>query len=218
MPYVSAPQHRPTGLTAAEVAERTAAGQVNAALSGTSRSVWEIIKANVFTRFNAILGALFVLIMITRSWADGLFGLVLIINSAIGIVQEYLAKRKLDRLALLHAPVATVVRDGAVVSVPTAAVVIDDLVELRTGDQVPADGRLESVAGLEVDESNLTGESDAVAKNAVTRCAPEPRSLPVPVGSTRPPSGPTPMPTASRPRPASSPAPTPRSSGPSTGC
>jgi len=165
MPYVSAPQHRPTGLTAAEVAERTAAGQVNAALSGTSRSVWEIIKANVFTRFNAILGALFVLIMITRSWADGLFGLVLIINSAIGIVQEYLAKRKLDRLALLHAPVATVVRDGAVVSVPTAAVVIDDLVELRTGDQVPADGRLESVAGLEVDESNLTGESDAVAKS-----------------------------------------------------
>ncbi len=162
--HASSPQRRPTGLTLAEVAERAAAGHVNAALTGTSRSVWEIVKANVFTRFNAILGALFVLILITRSWADGLFGLVLIINSAIGIVQEYLAKRKLDRLALLHAPVATVVRDGAVFSVPTAEVVIDDLVELRTGDQVPADGTLESVAGLEVDESNLTGESDAVAK------------------------------------------------------
>jgi cation-transporting P-type ATPase E len=160
----SFPQRRPTGLTAAEVAERTAAGHVNAALGGTSRSVWEIIRANVFTRFNAILGGLFVLILITRSWADGLFGLVLIINSAIGIVQEYLAKRKLDRLALLHAPTATVVRDGVIVSVPTAEVVIDELIELRTGDQVPADGTLESVAGLEVDESNLTGESDAVAK------------------------------------------------------
>jgi cation-transporting ATPase E len=161
----SFPQRRPTGLTAAEVAERTAAGHVNAALGGTSRSVWEIIRANVFTRFNAILGGLFVLILITRSWADGLFGLVLIINSAIGIVQEYLAKRKLDRLALLHAPTATVVRDGVIVSVPTAEVVIDELIELRTGDQVPADGTLESVAGLEVDESNLTGESDAVVKD-----------------------------------------------------
>ena len=157
---------RSAGLTATEVAERVAAGQVNAALTGTSRSVWEIVRANVFTRFNAILGGLFVLILITGSWADGLFGLVLIINSAIGIVQEYLAKRKLDRLALLHAPTATVIRDGAAVTVPTAAVVLDDLVELRTGDQVPADGELDSVAALEVDESNLTGESDAVPKAA----------------------------------------------------
>lgn len=154
----------PGGLSAPEVAERVAAGLVNTALSGTSRSVWEIVKANVFTRFNAILGALFVLILITQSWADGLFGLVLVVNSAIGIVQEYLAKRKLDRLALLHAPTATVVRDGEVRTVPTAEVVRDDLIELRAGDQVPADGVLQSVAGLEVDESNLTGESDAVAK------------------------------------------------------
>ena len=158
--------HRPTGLTAAEVADRVGAGRVNAALTGTSRSIWEIVKANVFTRFNAILGALFVLILITGSWADGLFGIVLVVNSGIGIVQEYLAKRKLDRLALLHAPTATVVRDGHVVTIPTADVVLDDLVELRTGDQVPADGTLDSVAGLEVDESNLTGESDAVPKSA----------------------------------------------------
>ncbi len=158
--------HRSTGLTAAEVAQRVAAGQVNAAVVGTSRSVWEIVKANVLTRFNAILGALFVLILITGSLADGLFGIVLVVNSGIGIVQEYLAKRKLDRLALLNAPTATVVRDGDVTSVPTAEVVLDDLVELRSGDQVPADGVLDSVIGLEVDESNLTGESDAVAKDA----------------------------------------------------
>lgn len=153
-----------TGLTAAEVAERTAAGQVNAAIGGTSRSIWEIVRANVFTRFNGILGGLFVLILITRSWADGLFGIVLVVNSAIGISQEYLAKRKLDRLALLHAPTATVVRDGIAIAVPTATVVLGDLIELRSGDQVPADGLLTSVTGLEVDESNLTGESDAVLK------------------------------------------------------
>ena len=158
--------HRPTGLTAAEIAERVASGRVNAALTGTSRSVWEIVQANVFTRFNAILGALFVLILVTGSWADGLFGIVLIVNSGIGIVQEYLAKRKLDALALLHAPTATVVRAGQVVTIPTAEVVLDELVELHTGDQVPADGVLDSVTGLEVDESNLTGESDAVPKAA----------------------------------------------------
>ncbi|OJV30898.1 MAG: ATPase [Actinobacteria bacterium 69-20] len=163
---IAATSRRPTGLTATEVSERVSAGHVNASVTGTSRSVWEIVRANVFTRFNAILGGLFVLILITRSWADGLFGLVLVINSAIGIGQEYLAKRKLDRLALLNAPTATVVRDGAAVTIATTDVVLDDLVELRTGDQVPADGVLDSVAGLEVDESNLTGESDAIAKSA----------------------------------------------------
>ena len=155
---------RDTGLTAAEVGQRVAAGQVNETGTGSSRTIWEIVKANVFTRFNAILGALFVLILITGSLADGLFGLVLIVNSAIGIVQEYLAKRKLDRLALLNAPTTRVVRDGEVAEIPTAQVVQDDLIELRTGDQVPADGYLSAAAGLEINESNLTGESDSVPK------------------------------------------------------
>ena len=93
-----------TGLTSAEVAERTSRGQVNATDQASSRSLWVIFKTNVFTRFNAILGALFVLILSTGSLADGLFGVVLVVNSAIGIVQEYLAKRKLDRLALLNSP------------------------------------------------------------------------------------------------------------------
>ena len=154
----------PTGLTTGEVADRIASGRTNAADTATSRSIWQIVKSNVLTRFNAILGALFVLIIITGSWADGLFGLVLVVNSAIGIAQEYLAKRKLDRLALLNAPTTRVVRDGALLEIPTVGVVLDDLVELRTGDQVPADGRLLSTAGLEVDEANLTGESDPVAK------------------------------------------------------
>lgn len=152
------------GLTSDEVARRTAEGQTNAVDTSSSRSVWEIVKANVLTRFNAILGALFVLIIITGSIADGLFGLILVLNSMIGIVQEYLAKRKLDRLALLNAPITRVVRDGAVCEIPTAQVVLGDLVELRTGDQVPADGELAAGAGLELDEANLTGESDAVGK------------------------------------------------------
>lgn len=165
----TAPAHldrprRDGGLTADEVAQRVAAGQVNETGAASSRTIWEIVKANVFTRFNAILGALFVLILITGSVADGLFGVVLIVNSAIGIVQEYLAKRKLDRLALLNAPTTRVVRDGEVVELPTAQVVQDDLIELRTGDQVPADGYLAAAAGLEINESNLTGESDSVPK------------------------------------------------------
>ena len=153
---------RPEGLTSAEVAERVSRGAVNQLTERTSRSIGEIVRANVLTRFNAILGALFVLVMVTGSFADGLFGIVLVVNSAIGIVQEYLAKRKLDRLALLNAPTTRVVRDGEVRVVPTTEVVQDDLIELRTGDEVPADGTLIASAGLELNEANLTGESDPV--------------------------------------------------------
>jgi cation-transporting ATPase E len=153
------------GLTSEQVAERVARGQTNATSQASSRSLWLIIKTNVFTRFNAILGALFVLILTTGSLADGLFGVVLVVNSLIGIVQEYLAKRKLDRLALLNSPTTRVLRDGTLVEVPTQDVVLDDLIELRTGDQVPADGHMLSTAGLEIDESNLTGEADAIPKS-----------------------------------------------------
>ena len=153
-----------TGLTSAQVAERVTSGQVNTTEQATSRPLWTIIKSNVFTRFNAILGVLFVLVLTTGSVADGLFGVVLVVNSGIGIVQEYLAKRKLDQLALLNQPTIRVVRDRQLVEVPTTEVVLGELVELRAGDQVPADGHLHSVTGLEVDEANLTGESDPIPK------------------------------------------------------
>jgi len=155
-----------TGLTGAQVAERIAGGQVNSVEQASSRSTWQIIQANVLTRFNAILGALFVLVMVTGSFADGLFGVVLVVNSGIGITQETLAKRKLDRLALLNAPTARVVREGVLAQIPTAGVVLGDLVELRSGDQVPADGQLHWASGLEINESNLTGESDSTLKAA----------------------------------------------------
>lgn len=153
------------GLTAAEVAERVRAGQVNVADDRTSRTLSEIVRANVLTRFNAILGTAFVLIMIFGEGQDALFGFVLLFNVLIGVVQEYRAKRALDRLAVLNAPRARVVRDGALREIAVAEVVLGDLCDLRAGDQVPADGVLRSVDGLELDESMLTGESDPVAKD-----------------------------------------------------
>src|ERR1700682_4604145 len=152
------------GLTASEVAERVARGEVNVVEQHTSRSLATIIRANVFTRFNAILGTLFVVVLLTGHWQDGLFGFVVILNSLIGIVQEYRAKRTLDRLALLNAPRAHVRRDRESVDIAVGDVVLDDIVELKAGDQVPADGKVIEAEGLEIDESLLTGESDAVVK------------------------------------------------------
>ena len=155
---------RRLGLTSAEVAERVAAGQVNRAPEQTSRPLSAIIRSNVFTRFNAILGILFVAVVAVGSPADGLFGLVVVWNALIGIVQEVRAKRTLDRLAVLSAPTAIVVRDGEAHEVALGDVVLDDLVQLRSGDQVPADGEVTDADGLEIDESLLTGESDPVDK------------------------------------------------------
>ncbi len=153
------------GLTSSEVAQRIATGESNAVAQVTSRPLAEIIRANVFTRFNALLGALFVLVLATGRLLDGLFGLAAVVNSAFGIAQEWSAKRKLDALAVLNAPTVHVVRNGRTEQIPTAEVVRDDLVELRAGDQVPADGTVVGDQGLEIDESNLTGESDAIAKD-----------------------------------------------------
>jgi len=155
----------PDGLTAADVAQRVRDGKVNAADERTSRTFGEIVRANVFTRFNAILGTLFVIILVFGAGQDALFGFVLVFNTLIGVTQEYRAKRTLDRLAVLSAPRARVVRDGAETEVQVVAVVLDDLCDLRAGDQVPADGVLTTVTGLELDESMLTGESDPVLKH-----------------------------------------------------
>jgi cation-transporting ATPase E len=153
------------GLTAEQVQERVLSGQSNRRADGTVRSVGDIVRANVLTPFNFLLGALAVVVVLTGSWRDALFGLVLVANSLIGVVQEVRAKATLDRLAVLGAPRARVLRDGEVAEVATEDVVLDDLLELRAGDQVVADGRLIAVQGLEVDESLLTGESDHVAKH-----------------------------------------------------
>ncbi len=153
------------GLTAAEVAERIARGEVNRVEDTTSRSVEDIVKANVFTRFNAILGSLLVVILIVGPLNDALFGIVLVSNAVIGIVQEVRAKRTLDKLALLSAPQARVLRDGTEVEIPMPDVVLDDLAAISPGDQIGVDGVVVHSEALEVDESLLTGESDAIHKN-----------------------------------------------------
>ncbi len=159
------------GLTVAEVQQRVDAGLVNRTAERPSRTLGGILRANIFTRFNALLGALLVVILVVGPIQDALFGLVLIANSAVGIVQELRAKRTLDRLSVLNMPTATVVRDGETRQVPASQVVQDDVLAIGPGDQVAVDGTVLDVGGLdveglEVDESLLTGESDPVPKHA----------------------------------------------------
>ena len=159
------------GLSDAEVRQRVAAGLVNEVPARPSRTTWEIVRANVVTRFNFLLGALFVVTLIVlRQPRDALFGIVLFTNSAIGIIQELRAKRTLDRLELVAAPKVSVVRSGRVIEQPVDRVVVDDLIDLRPGDQLVVDGVVMSSAGLEIDESLLTGEADAVHKEIDDEC------------------------------------------------
>ncbi|CED92221.1 HAD-IC family P-type ATPase [Actinomyces succiniciruminis] len=151
-----------TGLTSREVAQRVAAGQTNAYRDTTSRSAVAILRANVFTVFNAILGTALVLILLFGSWKDALFGFVLLLNTATGTIAEVRAKRALDRLSVLDAPRAHVLRDGVEQDVEVAEVVLDDVLRLRSGEQVPADAIVLASDNLELDESILTGESASV--------------------------------------------------------
>lgn len=153
-----------SGLTDLEVAERVKLGRTNAAKSASSRTYADIIRGNVFTRFNAILGTLFVIIIIFGSPRDALFGMVLAVNTLIGIVQEARAKWTLDRLTLISEARARVIREGRAVEIPLQEVVLDDVIELRTGDQVIADCEVLDSRGLEIDESLLTGESVPIDK------------------------------------------------------
>jgi cation-transporting ATPase E len=152
------------GLTTAEVEERRRRGLTNDVPDPTSRSVADIVRANVLTPFNFLLGTLLVIILAVGEYRDALFGIVLVLNALIGIVQEVRSKRSLDRLALLNAPRAAVIRDGTAVELATRELVLDDVIVLSTGDQIAVDGRVLLTTGLEVDESLLTGEADPVDK------------------------------------------------------
>ena len=155
-----------SGLTAADVAQRLARGETNVSAERTSRSVAKILQHNLLTRFNVILGTLLVVILSVGQINDALFGLVLISNAVIGILQELRAKITLDRLAVLNAPHVRVIRDGDSRDVAVDDLVLDDLVDLRAGDQIVADGVVRSSNGMQVDESLLTGESEPVDKAA----------------------------------------------------
>lgn len=153
-----------SGLATDAVAERLRAGQTNTAEASTTRSTGQIVRANVFTRFNAVLVVMFVSIAAVGAFKDSIFIWVVVINAAVGIVQELRARRTLDSLRLVDTPVVRVVRDGVEQEIAVEAVVLDDVVLVERGDQVPVDAVVLRADGLEVDESLLTGEADTVAK------------------------------------------------------
>ncbi|HET8863682.1 MAG TPA: hypothetical protein VFM94_10575, partial [Solirubrobacterales bacterium] len=155
------------GLSSAEAAKRLR--KLGSPPDASSRSVSSIVAGNVFTLFNAIIGGFFVLILSLGLFADALFGFIAIINSAIGIRQELKAKEVLDNLALLVAPRAKVVRDGELLELRSDEIVPGDVIRVEPGDQLVADGVVLDSRGMAMDESVLTGETDAVRKAAGDR-------------------------------------------------
>ena len=155
-----------SGLTDAEVAQRVAAGKTNDVPTRAARSVSDIVRANVFTRINAILGVLLVIVLSTGSVINGAFGLLIIANSAIGIIQELRAKQTLDKLAIVGQAKPLVRRQSGTTALLPTEVVLDDVIEIGPGDQIVVDGEVLEENNLEVDESLLTGEADSIAKDA----------------------------------------------------
>ena len=154
---------QPQGLSAAEVAERTARGEVNVDAGVRTRSVRQIVRENTLTLFNAINVILAVFVLITGSYKNMLFMVVIVCNTLIGIVQEIRSKRTTDRLSIVASSKASVLRDGALVELPLDALVRDDIIELGRGDQIPADSVVVK-GSCDVNESLLTGESTLVKK------------------------------------------------------
>ena len=154
------------GLDAAEVAQRTAQGKVNRTDDRSSRTVGEIVRANVLTRFNALIAALMGVVLALGEWRDALFGFVMVLNIGVGIFQEWRAKTTLDRLSLVSAAKVAVWRDGKRQEIASGDVVVDDVFALAPGDQVVVDGEVLESDSLFVDESLLTGEADAIDKAA----------------------------------------------------
>jgi len=154
-----------TGLTSSEVLARRQRGEGNEVKLTTSRSYLDIIKTNVFNPVNVVLyaiGAGMVLVGDIRSAITTV--MLVVFNATVGIIQEVLAKRKLDKIALLARARITVRRDGQDQQVDPAELVLGDILVIRAGDQIPVDGVVADTSKLEVDESALTGESDLIAK------------------------------------------------------
>ena len=165
-PHPTAEVNPTRGLASEQVAERVAAGRTNQVPDAPVRTLPQILRANVFSPVNGIMLALFAAILIAGFPRDGLFVGVVVSNAVIGVAQEIRAKRELDKLAVLSAPKARVVRDGEVSEVGVSEVVADEVLELAPGDQVVVDGMVLTSSGLEADESLLTGEADPMEKEA----------------------------------------------------
>ncbi len=153
-----------SGLSAQQVEASRAEHGDNALSTATSRSIWAILRTHVFTLFNGIVVSCFALLAFLGRWQDAVFGFSAVGNAIIGIWQEYSAKRQLDNLRVLHAPHARAVRDGEARDLAREELVVNDLITVKAGDQIPADAIVVSSRGLQLDESLLTGEEDAVEK------------------------------------------------------
>jgi cation-transporting ATPase E len=156
----------PLGLSEEEAQRRAEGGQSNVTCLRPGRTVREILRANLMTRFNALLGSLLAVILLVGPLQDAFFGLILVVNSAIGIIEELRAKWTLDRLALVQVPKASVVRGGREREIPTDQVVLGDVLRLLEGQEVPVDGKVVSSDGMEINEALLTGEARPVPKTS----------------------------------------------------
>lgn len=153
-----------TGLTNEQVQQRIEEGKINANENPNTRSYKQIIRENVLTFFNFLNLALMIMVLLVGSYKNSMFMGIIVINTVIGIIQEVRAKKTLDKLAILTESKAVVLREGKKWSISTEKLVLDDILFLKTGDQVPADARVLE-GSIEVNESLLTGESDNLQKN-----------------------------------------------------
>ncbi|ACD24843.1 cation-translocating P-type ATPase [Clostridium botulinum] len=152
------------GLSDKEVTERITEGKVNYIPKAPSRTLWQIIRANLFTSFNTINFILAIIVIIAGSPKNSIFAGVILVNTLIGIAQELRAKKTLEKLSVINEAYANVLRNGEVKKIPLEKIVLDDILYLDTGAQILADCEIISSVELEVDESMLTGESDSIIK------------------------------------------------------
>ena len=153
-----------TGLTNEQVQQRIEEGKINVNENPNTRSYKQIVRENVLTFFNFLNLALMIMVLLVGSYKNSMFMGIIVINTVIGIIQEVRAKKTLDKLAILTESKAVVLREGKKWSISTEKLVLDDILFLKTGDQVPADARVLE-GSIEVNESLLTGESDNLQKN-----------------------------------------------------
>ncbi len=152
-----------TGLTNEQVQQRIEEGKINANENPNTRSYKQIVRENVLTFFNFLNLALMIMVLLVGSYKNSMFMGIIVINTVIGIIQEVRAKKTLDKLAILTESKAVVLREGKKWTISTEKLVLDDILFLKTGDQVPADSKVLE-GNIEVNESLLTGESDNLQK------------------------------------------------------
>lgn len=164
--FTSNDQKHILGLSNEEVLKRKEDGKINYIPKAPSRTIWQIIRANLFTSFNAINFILAVIIILAGSPKNSLFMGVIVCNTLIGVGQELRAKETLEKLSVVSMVKAKVVREGKTKEIPANEIVLDDIIYLENGIQIMVDAEVVNSDGLEIDESMITGESDSITKKS----------------------------------------------------